>query len=353
MSKPCMNSTNTVCSPCSTCRPNEFIVEKCSESKDTVCLNTDFILEKIHLDDLLHAAFEIVSDMRDSIGDFCKAIRNIYMALMNSHAGKKLILDVGGKLFNISPSTLRSMSDIFFERMFCEVANMTISGNGAYKIDRDPSVFEYILDYLRSGDMHIDSEDVNVLMQVLDDAEYFKLPSNLQDYLRWFSLTGLNLWFSEYAFINEQLKSVSKEMGGLLFKASEDGDAVPTSDSRCDNKGPSVIIVETISGNLFGGSLHANWSRSAGNSASTGAFLFRLRPSKDRYDQRDHRKAYAIHCQSNGHTLFIDNCMPVATCFVKSTGFNFLPFNDELNGLNGGEQFFRIKDYAVLQAKPL
>jgi len=242
----------------------------------------------------------------------------------------------------------------FFERMFCEGANTTISGNGTYLIDRDPSAFEYTLDYLRSGDLLVDSDDVNVLMQVLDDAEYFNLPNKLQDYLRWFSETGINLWFSEYAFINEQLKCVSKEMGGLLFQASKDGDAVSTFHSRCDNKGPSVIIVETKSGNLFGGYTFANWSSSEGYSASTGAFLFRLRPSKKRYDQRDTSKAYAIHCHSNhgpvfgnGHTLFINNCMGVATCYVTNEGYN-IPSNYELNG---GKQYFRIKDYAVVEAK--
>jgi len=240
--------------------------------------------------------------------------------------------------------------------MFCEGANTTISGNGTYLIDRDPSAFEYILDYLRSGDMLVEIDDVNFLMQLLDDAEYFELPSKLLDYLRWFSMTGINLWFSEYAFLNEQLKNLSKEIGGLLFQASKDGDDVSTFHRQCDNRGPSVIIVETKSGNMFGGYTYANWSSSAGYSVSTGAFLFRLRPSKRRYDQRNTSTAYAIHCHSNqgpvfgnGHTLFINNCMDVATCYVKNTGYN-ISSNYELNG---GEQYFRIKDYAVLQARAL
>jgi len=357
MFKPCMNSTNTVCLPCRTCGTDEFIVEKCSETKDTVCLSTTVIFKKKHLHDLFHAAFEIVGNMRDFIFDFGKALWNIYMEFTKpDHSVEQIILNVGGRLFNTSLSTLRSINGTFFERMFCDDANTSINGNGTYLIDRDPSAFEYIMDYLNSGDLFVESNDVNVLLQLLDDAQYFKLPNKLQDYLRWFSMAGINLWFSEYTFINEQLEILSKELGGLLFQASKNGDAVSTFHSRCDNKGPSVIIVETKSGNLFGGYTYANWSSSGGYSASTGAFLFRLRPSKKRYNQRDTCKDFAIHRHSdhgpvfgNGHTLFINNCMEVATCYVNNTGYN-IPPNYELNG---GEQYFRIKDYAVVQAKAL
>lgn len=336
---------------------DQFTVEKCSEAKNTVCLNTKVIFENKHRRDLFRAAFKIVFNMRDSIVDFGKAFRKVYMALAKpDHPGKQIILDVGGSLFNTCLTTLRSISGTFFERMFCEGASTSISGNGTYVIDRDPSAFEYTLDYLRCGDLLVDSDDVNVRMQVLNDAEYFTLPNKLQDYLRWFSMAGLNLWFSEYAFINEQLKTESKELGGLLYQASKDGYAASTFHSRCDNEGPSVVIVETISGNLFGGYTYANWSSSAGYSASTGAFLFGLRPSKKRYDQRDTSKAYAIHCHpnhgpvfGNGHTLFINNCLGAATCYVKNTGYN-IPSDYELNG---GERNFRIKDYAVVQAKAL
>jgi len=381
LAKPCMDATNTVCLPCSTCRTDEFIVEKCSETKDTVCLKWTVIFEKKHLHNLILAAFEIVFSMRDSIVDFVKAFWKIYMALMKfdppseqiimdvggitpmgmaptkpDPSSEQIILDVGGRRFSTSLPTLRSIRGTFFERMFCEGANPNISENGTYLIDRDPSAFEYILDYLRIGDLFVESDDVNVRMQVLDDAKYFKLPNNLQDYLRWFSVAGINLWFSEYAFLNEQLRSLSMEIGELLFQASKDGDAVSTFHSHCDNQGPSVVIVESLSGYLFGGYTHANWSSNAGYSTSTGAFLFRLRPYKKRYDQRETSKAYAIHCHSNhgpvfgnGHTLFINNCMGAATCYVKNTGYN-IPANYELNG---GEQYFRIKDYAVVQAKAL
>jgi len=269
---------------------------------------------------------------------------------------EQIILDVGGRLFTTSLSTLRSINGTFFEKMFRKGANTTISANGTYFIDRDPSTFAYILDYLRSGDLLVESDDVNVRMQVLDDAEYFKLPNALQDYLRWSSVAGIDLWFSEVDFINDQLKKVSKELGGLLFQASKDGDAVSTFHSRCDNKGPSVVIVETSSGNVFGGYTSASWSSSAGYTASTGAFLFRLRPSMKRYDRRDGSQSYAIYRHSsygpvfgNGHTLFINNCMGVATCYVENTAYNITAYY----GLNDGERYFRLKDYAVVQAKAL
>jgi len=396
-----MNSTDTVCSPCSTCRTGEYTVEECSETKDTICEKylQDYAVAKI-VGNTMGDCSKIVHSVNDfhnihftpngmsrndtrrifdkeemdggdlvrgvsyklgtcvAIVDSANSFRENYIAIMKLEEdfSEQIILNVGGRLFTTSLSTLRSINGTFFEKMFRKGANTTISANGTYFIDRDPSTFGYILDYLRSGDLLVESGDVNVRMQVLDDAEYFKLPNALQDYLRWSSVAGIDLWFSEVDFINDHLKKVSKKMGGLLFQASKDGASVSTFHSRCDSKGPSVVIVETKSGNLFGGYTSTSWSGSGGYSYSTGAFLFRLRPSMKRYDQRSSYESYAISRSSsdgpvfgNGHTLFINNCMSVATCYVRNTAYD-IPTQYELND---GERFFRIKDYAVVQAKAL
>merc|ERR1719204_510907 len=401
ISKPCMSSTNTVCSPCSICRKGEYTVEECSETEDTICegyLQDDAVAEIVgntmgdcskivhSVNDFHHIHFmrngmsrndtrrvfikeemddtALVGGVRYKLGtcvaivDAADSFRENYIAIMELEEDfrEPIILDVGGRLFTTSLSTLRSTNGTFFEKMFRKGANTTITANGTYFIDRDPSTFGYILDYLRTGDLLVESGDVNVRMQVLDDAEYFKLPNALQDYLRWSSVAGIDLWFSEVDFINDQLKKVSKKMGGLLFQASKDGDAVSTFHSRCDSKGPSVVIVETKSGNVFGGYTSTSWSNSGGYQGSTGAFLFRLRPSMKRYDLRSSYFGNAIYRGSSygpvfgsGHTLYINNCMSIPTCYVRNTAYD-IPTEYELND---GEKFFRIKDYAVVQAKAL
>lgn len=268
-----------------------------------------------------------------------------------------IILNVGGKLFTTSLSTLRSKNDTFFDKMFRKGANTTISADGTYFIDRDPSTFGYVLDYLRSGDLLVKSDDEHVRMQVLDDAEHYELPEELQDYLRWSSLEGIDLWFSEVDFLNEQLKQVSREMGGLLFQVSKDGDAPSTFHNRCDGKGPTVVIVETKSGNVFGGYSYTSWSSSSGSHASsTKAFLFTLRPSMKRIDQRSGYTSYAIYRHKSygptfggGHDLYLKDCTSYATCSVGRHTY----YGPSSYWLNDGERYFRIKDYAVVQAKAI
>jgi len=291
-------------------------------------------------------------DIVDAVDNF----RKNYMAIMEPEEdpvfSEVIILNVGGKVFTTSLTTLRSVNDTFFEKMFRKGANTTVNVNGKYFIDRDPSTFAYVLDYLRSGDLLIKTKDKNIRMQVLDDAEYFQLPEELKNYLRWSSAEGIDLWFSEVNFLNKQLKLVSRELGGLLFQTSKDGQSPSTFHSRCDSKGPTVVIVQTKGGNVFGGYTYTSWASSGGYSGSTKAFLFRLRPSMKRFDQRNSNAIYRHSSYGpvfgSGHDLVLKDCEHVATCYVQSSTYSTSGYE-----LNDGQMYFRLKDYAVVQAKPL
>merc|ERR1719419_142049 len=267
---------------------------------------------------------------------------------------KVITLKVGSKLFSTSLSTLRSIKGTFFDKMFSKGANITITEDGEYFIDRNPDTFGYVLDYIRNGDLLIKTTDENVRMEVLDDAEYFELPEILKDYLRWSSIEGIDLWLSEFEFLNQQLGKVSRELGGLLYQVSKDGDSSSYFHSRCDSKGPTVVIVETKAGNVFGGYTYTSWASSGGYASSSGAFLFQLRPSMKQYSQRSSSSSYSIYRHSSygpvfgyGLTLMLTSCTGAATCYVKNTAYN-IPYSYELND---GEMYFRVKDYAVVQAK--
>jgi len=318
-------------------------------------------------DEDLVAAVKDKLDTCVDIVDSVDAFRRDYDAIIDSEKelgndnattteSELIILNVGGKRFTTSLSTLRSMKGTLLEEMFRKGANKTISADGSYFIDRDPSTFGHILDYIRSGDLLVKSDDYNMRMQLLDDAEYFKLPSELKDYLQWSSVEGIDLWFSEVNFLNKQLKLVGREMGGLLYQASKDGFGVSSFHNRCHGKGSSVTIVETKSGNVFGGYSYTSWYSSGGYRGSSGAFLFRLRPSIKRYSLISSQGSYAIYTHSSygptfghGHNLYIINCAHVATCYTN----NGHAYGLRDYELNDGAQYFRIKDYAVVTAKSL
>jgi len=266
-----------------------------------------------------------------------------------------IILNVGGERFSTSLSSLRSIRGSFFEKMFRVGANTTIRHDGTYFIDRDPNSFGYILDYLRNGDILVKSDDQSLRMKLLEDVEYYALPTALKNYLRWSSAAGIDLWFSEVAFLNTELKKVSKELGGLLYLASKDGSGDSNFHSRCDSKGPTVVIIETRLGNIFGGYTLTSWASSGNYVASSKAFIFRLRPTMKRFDQRSGYESYAIHRSSTYGPKFgtraieINDCQYVAQCSVGG-GNSYLNSGYELND---GQRYFRVKDYVVVQAKSI
>ena len=267
----------------------------------------------------------------------------------------QVVLNVGGQRFTTTRSTLTSIKGSFFEKMFREGSNTTISSDGSYFIDRDPSSFGHILDYLRNGDLLISSTDKNLRLKLLDDADYFLLPKALKNYLRW-SADGIDLWFSEVDFINNQLKRVSRGLGGILYQTSRDGLAVSTFHSRANGKGPTVVIVETKSGNMFGGYSYSSWASSGAYKVSSKAFLFRLRPTLKRFDQKSGRENYAIYNGAaygptfgGGHDIYINDCRYVATCYVNGHTYTVPSYTSY--ELNDGERYFRMQNYVVVKAK--
>jgi len=267
-----------------------------------------------------------------------------------------IVLNVGGKYFTTTLATLRSKTGTLFEEMFHQNTSSTCSADGSFFIDRDPSTFAYILEYLRNDDMLVRSKDKSLRLQVHEDAEYFQLPDGVLEYLRWSSLEdGIDLSFSEFSFINKELKGVSKQLGGLLYQASRDYPSSGNFHSRCDNKGATVVIIETSAGNVFGGFADQPWS-SGGWSSSSISFLFQLRPAMKRYNKKNGNN-YSTYRHSsygpvfgNGHDLFIaTNCLYYATSYnIGGNAYDFPTYE-----LNGGEKYFRVEDYVVLQAETL
>eukprot|EP00026_Physarum_polycephalum_P009601 Phypoly_transcript_09729.p1 GENE.Phypoly_transcript_09729~~Phypoly_transcript_09729.p1 ORF type:complete len:299 (+),score=33.98 Phypoly_transcript_09729:120-1016(+) len=87
-----------------------------------------------------------------------------------SQAPSKVVLDVGGKKFATSKSTLLSMPDTFFTAMLCS-DRWKPNDKGAYFIDRNPKHFGRILDYLRYGKLRVadlSAEQMECLEEELD-----------------------------------------------------------------------------------------------------------------------------------------------------------------------------------------
>jgi len=164
---------------------------------------------------------------------------------------------------------------------------------------------------------------------------------------------GLVHW-KEKEYLNQLLKPVSKKMSKIpIYVASTDGDDSSDFHEKCDGKGPTVVIVETTTGNVFGGYTSVSWSRNNNWKRAPTSFLFQLRPRFSHFAMRKSDDRHAtFHHQSNGptfgggHDLYIaSGALSYSHSYVNGNTY-------KANGytLNDGTQYFQVKDYVVFQA---
>lgn len=96
------------------------------------------------------------------------------------NADNRIYLDVGGQRFTTTIKTLtQQINSIFFKTLITEKWNInTNSIDNPIFIDRDGRLFDYILKYLRTGELNID--DKTTRKELLTEAKYYKL-QNLED----------------------------------------------------------------------------------------------------------------------------------------------------------------------------
>jgi len=161
----------------------------------------------------------------------------------------------------------------------------------------------------------------------------------------------------EKAYLNQLLMPVSKRIGNIpLYLASKDGDSAQDFHAKCDGKGPTVVIIRTTTGNVFGGYAHVSWRSDNVWTHGATSFLFRLRPSFGEYAKKTGNNHYAVYGGSsygptfgNGHDIYVQSGAltgtgsHVAGAAYAATG----------NTLNNGTTHFRVEDYVVFQAVSL
>ncbi|KAJ8027104.1 BTB/POZ domain-containing protein KCTD8 [Holothuria leucospilota] len=86
-------------------------------------------------------------------------------------------LNVGGTFFTTSRDTLTRYPGSTLHSMFSKDGISTVPKDdlGRFIIDRDGSVFGFILNFLRSGSLNLPT-DFTAHEQLIDEADYFQLP---------------------------------------------------------------------------------------------------------------------------------------------------------------------------------
>jgi len=187
---------------------------------------------------------------------------------------------------------------------------------------------------------------------ILDVAENFRKQYFMQSF-------PIDLKDRERKYLNKLLMQQSMKMGEVLYVASRDGQTASNFHSACDNKGATVVIVESTTA-VFGGYTDISWGSSSKYVASTNSFLFGLRPSVKQYKIHPAKTKQAVYHNAGygptfggGHDLYIRNS-PITTSGSYTNGghtyvFPKYPSYEMANGIRN----FKVKDYVVLKAMPL
>jgi hypothetical protein len=158
---------------------------------------------------------------------------------------------------------------------------------------------------------------------------------------------------------------LSSWMGGkqasLIYVASRDGFSAATFHAKCDSKGPTIVLVKSDSGHLFGGYASLSWVSNSTYQAADGSFLFTLTnphnipPTKyvlsangkvqAMYSKQDYGPTFGgghdLHICSDSYNSIISQSTYFPTSYTDTTGKGKETFT--------GAQAFKVKEIEVFQ----
>lgn len=202
------------------------------------------------------------------------------MKKRNDYKSEDIVeLNVGGQNFTTFKSTLLKANDSMLAAMF---GGNFIPGikdkNGRYFIDRPPGPFEQILDCLRTDNPLKLPEDETEEKLFLEELNYYGLKNYFKKQIGEDEESGSLIKCS--LLKPKEQKELLKWIGGkkgkwkLLYKGTKDGFQASTFRSLCSNKGPTIVVIKSSNGNIFGGYANCAWSSSGSYQYDNKSFLF-------------------------------------------------------------------------------
>jgi hypothetical protein len=166
--------------------------------------------------------------------------------------------NIGGQKFVTTGETIHKENNTFFTAIFSEQFNCKPNLGDYYFIDRDPTYFHYILNYLR--DPTTVEDQVNDIVKRHSPFELSKIEEEVNFYGVVGLLDELNRVTAHPAksglivyMEGSQLDAWIGKKGNwnLLYQATRDGFGSGDFHKSCDNKGPTVTIIKTTNGSFL------------------------------------------------------------------------------------------------------
>ena len=133
----------------------------------------------------------------------------------------------------------------------------------------------------------------------------------------------------------------------LLMNSNIDGDSTKTFMDKCNGKCPTLAVIKTTNGYVFGGYTTQMWKQ--GKVQDNNAFVFSI-DKKRKYNIK--QPEYAIGLDMNYYWIFgysynaivvYDNCTKRNDNYVDNKTYDI----PEQYELNGGEKYFTVKSFEI------
>jgi len=286
-------------------------------------------------------------------------------------AENKIVLDIGGKRFTTTKSTLVSHKGSIFDDMISS-GHWKPEADGSYFIDRNGKLFGVILEYLRTGQVNLSKSHYDLANALKVEFQYYKIatPELTQDSVPAVPtpakavesqvFTGTNMLNSQQC--DKLAEWLGKKPTALLYSATRDGFEAQQFHDKCDNKGPTLVVVKSSQGYLFGGYAAQPWNSNYGYLNAPGPFIFTLTnphmipPTKysikssdsgnHMYGSPDCGPAFG-----GGHDICISNQSNANTSSYTNFPYTYQDTTEKGNNTFTGQKNFQTADIEVFSVQ--
>jgi hypothetical protein len=215
---------------------------------------------------------------------------------------QKVKLNVGGEHFDTTMETLTKYSEgttSYFKVLFSRQWELEKDPKDErIFIDRDGYLFGHVLQYLRTGKIAIDSDNSLLRRDLIIEAQFYIIDSlvdllntnqpkrenimqsnPLSDSKKLYSNTTI-LAFKDQVEVNK-LGGFNDQQWQLIYKASRDGYTAKAFHQYCDSCFPTMCVIRSKNGFIFGGFTTVAWGSIKGDKTDASAFLFTLKNPHD------------------------------------------------------------------------
>lgn len=204
------------------------------------------------------------------------------MGEINKINSRFVEVNVGGKLFTTALQTLCAFPGSFIESMFSGRHPQSVDGSGFCFIDRSPVVFEFVLNFLRTGVL-VEPDSMDMRRRFRLDLDYY----GLTDFAFGANYPGFQ-GSSTLSPIDKRLLcgwTDNIEKGGkpwrLIYKGSRDSFSADEFHKHCNGNGRTLTVITDQNGWVFGGFAAVPWGSGAGPKRDPDAWLFSLKQMID------------------------------------------------------------------------